>query len=51
MVECPEFRALCMVLWESLTESNIPYHNKLGEAIIHQWWELFEGIKLKLSVS
>jgi len=40
-----------MVLWESLMDSDIPHCNKLGEAIIHQWRELFEGIKLKLSVS
>jgi len=50
VVECPEFRDLCMVLREALTDGDIPRHNKMGEAILNQWRESFERTKLELSV-
>ena len=50
VVECPEFRRLCMVLCETLIDTDIPHRNKMREAIISQWWDSFGRLKLDLSV-
>src|SRR5258707_8231542 len=50
VVECPEFRQLCMVLHETLVDIDIPCHDKMREAIISQWWDSFGQLKLDLSV-
>jgi len=39
-----------MVLQEALTDGDIPRRDKMGEAILNQWWESFERTKLELSV-
>ena len=51
VVECPEFRQLCMVLRESLTDKDIPGREKMKESILNYWRASFEGLKLELSVS
>ena len=51
VVECPEFRQLCMVLCETLTEAEIPGRFKMREAIISRWKASFEKLKVELSVS
>ena len=50
VVECPEFQDLCMLLRESLTDKDIPRHDKLREAIIQQFLQEFECLKVELSV-
>ena len=50
VVECPEFRQLCMVLCRTLIDADIPCHNKMREATISWWWDSFEQLKLNLSV-
>jgi len=51
VVECPEFRQLCMVLRETLTECEIPHRNQVREAIINHWRRSFRDLKRDLSVS
>jgi hypothetical protein len=51
IVECPEFRQLCMVLRETLKDSDIPGRNRVREAIIARWKTSFEELKVDLSVS
>ena len=51
VVECPEFRQLCMVLCESLVNADIPHHDKVREAIICNWNRTSKQLKAKLSVS
>lgn len=51
VVECPEFRQLCMVLRETLVDADIPRRDKMREAIITQWRTSFGQLKLDLSVS
>ena len=51
VVECPEFRQLCMVLCETLTEAEIPGRFKMREAIISRWKASYEELKVELSVS
>lgn len=50
VVECPEFRRLCMVLHETLINIDIPGCDKMREAIISQWRDSFGQLKLDLSV-
>ena len=51
MVECPEFRDLCMLLRDTLEDKHIPRRHKLREAIIAEWQKEFEGLKKALAVS
>ena len=51
VVECPEFRRLCMVLRETLLDSDIPRHDKTREAILYRWKNSFEELKRELMVS
>ena len=51
VIECPEFRQLCMVLRESLDDADIPHRDKMKEAIISHWRTSFEALKADLSVS
>ena len=51
IVECPEFRCLCMVLQETLVDTDIPGRDKMGEAIFNQWQTSFDKLKHELSVS
>lgn len=50
VVECPEFRQLCMVLCGTLVDGDIPGRDKTREAIITQWRDSFGQLKLNLSV-
>ena len=50
VVECPEFRQLCMFLHETLVNNEIPHRTKMREGVISQWWESFEQLKLDLSM-
>jgi len=50
VVECPEFRQLCMFLRETLVDNDIPRRTKMREGVISQWRESFEQLKLDLSV-
>jgi hypothetical protein len=50
VVECPEFRDLCMLLRESLNDKDIPRRDKLREAIINQFGKEFARLKVKLLV-
>ncbi|KAH9072196.1 hypothetical protein EDB83DRAFT_2516972 [Lactarius deliciosus] len=49
VIECPEFRQLCMVLHETLVNANIPGCDKMREAVITRWQMSFEKLKHKLS--
>ena len=51
VVECLEFRKLCMVLRETLLDSDIPHCDKTREAIIYRWKKSFEALKGELIVS
>ncbi len=51
IMECPKFQQLCMVLCENLINANIPHCSKIREAVISQWWDLFEQLKLDLFMS
>ncbi|KAN0139594.1 hypothetical protein V8E53_002623, partial [Lactarius tabidus] len=51
VIECPEFCQLCMILQETLVNADIPGCDKMREAVLNQWWTLFEESKLKLSAS
>jgi hypothetical protein len=51
VVECHEFRQLCLVLRESLEDTDIPHRDKMREAIVRRWRESFKELKLDLSVS
>src|SRR5712671_4293807 len=51
VIECPEFQQLCMVLQETLVDTDIPHRNKMRETIVNHWQKLFEDLKLELSVS
>ena len=51
VVECPEFRRLCMVLRESLVDADIPHLIAVREAVICNWNRAFKQLKAKLSVS
>ena len=51
IVECPEFRDLCMLLRESLTDKDIPHRDKLREAIFQEFHKAFGNLKTELSVS
>lgn len=51
VIECPEFRQLCMVLRESLDDADIPRRDKMREAILSYWRTSFEALKADLSVS
>ena len=51
VVECPEFRDLCMLLRKSLTDKDIPRRDKLREGIIKQFKKQFACLKIDLSVS
>ncbi len=50
VVECPEFQCLCMVLCGTLVENAIPCHDKMREAVISQWQDSFEQLKMNLLV-
>jgi hypothetical protein len=51
VVECPEFRNLCLILRETLSDSDIPRRDKMRETIITHWRESFRVLKSELSVS
>lgn len=51
VVECPEFRYLCMLLRESLVDADIPCRDKMRKAILKHWRNSFEELKQDLSVS
>jgi hypothetical protein len=51
VVECPEFRQLCMVLRETLIDDDIPRRFKMREAIMKRGQKSFEALKYDLSVS
>ena len=51
VVECPEFRRLCLVLHEGLLDANIPHLIAVREAVICSWNRAFKGLKAELSVS
>jgi len=51
VVECVEFRDLCMLLQESLTDKDIPHRDKVREAIFQQFEKEFSALKIELSVS
>lgn len=50
VVECPEFRDLCMLLREGMTDKDIPRRDKLREGIIQQFEKEFGRLKVELSV-
>jgi hypothetical protein len=48
VVECPEFRRLCMVLRPNI---KIPCRDKIREAILTRWRQSFESLRDDFSVS
>lgn len=50
VVECPEFRQLCMVLCGTLVDADIPGRDKMREAIISRWRDSFTELRSDLSV-
>jgi hypothetical protein len=51
VVECPEFRRLCMVLRQGLLDADIPRRDKVREAIMCSWNRSFKELQAELSVS
>jgi len=51
VVESLEFRLLCLTLHPTLTDSEIPYCDKMRESIIYHWKRAFRALKEELSVS
>jgi hypothetical protein len=51
VVECPEFRALLLLLRNDLKESMIPHRTKLRELIIDAWRRYFQVLKKDLAVT
>ncbi|KAN0118276.1 Ribonuclease H-like domain containing protein [Russula decolorans] len=51
VVECPEFRDLCMLLRPSLQDKEIPRRNRVREGIIEQWHKWFDSLKRELADS
>ena len=51
MVECSEFRDLCMLLRESLNDKQIPRRHMLREGVLKQFKREFGQLKLELSVN
>jgi hypothetical protein len=51
VVECPEFRQLCMILRETLVDADIPRRDKVRESVIRAWQKAFEEQKEVFSVS
>ena len=51
VVECPEFRQLCMVLRDTLVETDIPRRDKMRESVLSKWQRSFQQLKSDLAVS
>jgi len=51
LVESLEFRLLCLTLHATLTDSEIPHHDKVREGIIYYWKKGFGVLKVELLVS
>jgi hypothetical protein len=50
VVDCPEFRDLCMLLRESLQDSDIPHRDRVRQGIIDDWHKWFKGLQQELKV-
>jgi hypothetical protein len=50
LVECPEFRALLLLLRQDLKDTMIPHRTKLRELIVEAWKQYFVVLKRKLAV-
>jgi hypothetical protein len=50
VVECPEFRALLLLLRSDMKQSVIPHRTKLRELIIHDWRRHYGELKDDLAV-
>lgn len=50
VVECPEFRDLCLLLRPSLQAKEIPLRGKLREGIMEYWHGWFHNLKRDLAV-
>ena len=50
IVECPEFRALLLLLRSDLKETMVPHRTKLRELIIEAWKRYFQVLKQDLAV-
>jgi len=51
VVELLEFQLLCLTLHPTLTDSEIPHHDKMRESIIYHWKKAFGVLKVELSMS
>ena len=51
VIECPEFRDLCLILRETLFNDDIPHRDKMRESIISLWHNSFQVLKSDLFVS
>jgi hypothetical protein len=49
-MECPEFRALLLLLRSNLKESMIPHRMKLRELVINSWKHYFQALKCELAI-
>jgi hypothetical protein len=50
VIECPEFRALLLLLRNDLKDSMIPHRTKLRELVIEAWRRYFNILKKDLEV-
>lgn len=50
IMECPEFRALLLLLRSDLKDSEIPHRTKLRGLVIHYWKGYFVSLKEDLAV-
>ena len=50
VVECPEFRDLCMLLRPALDDRQIPRRDKVRESVINQFGQEFGKLKIELAV-
>jgi hypothetical protein len=49
-MECPEFRAILLLLRSDLKDSEIPHRTKLRGLVIHYWKGYFVSLKEDLAV-
>jgi hypothetical protein len=50
VVECPEFRKLCLLLRDNLVDRDIPSRDKMREFIMDIWKKKFEELLVELQV-
>ena len=50
VVECPDLHKLMLLLWQDITETDIPKHTKLHDEVLNTWVKWFMGLRQDLQV-